>query len=520
MKAHDSSGLAPRICVPSHHASPVSLCEDREFLAFRGDPSMLIEVRCDAFDPISPQALARVFQTFDPGQCVVTCRNIDEGGGRMASPAERMAIWQVAAEARAAFVDIEMAFAQGAPQAVAQLRARMHPTTRLILSRHDFAGIADFETLRAQQLTAEAMGADVVKICVSPATITDAWPLVRLVTERHGQKPLLAIAMGEAGLWSRVLGARFASPPPFTFARSDQGGTAPGQPSWRVLRERYRFANIGPNTPVFGVMGNPIGHSWSPHLHNRWLAALDLPGVYLPWRVDGDPGLFLRDIAPTLGITGLSVTIPHKEAVLTSCRGLHPLAARIGAVNTLTEPESGSWWGSNTDADAAVACLLRHFNTQAGLRDRTVLLLGAGGAARAVAHAVHAAGAKLLICNRGAQRGEELAAQTGGRCITAEALSAHAGGIDAVVNATPLGMAPRVQSSPLAPLHIPPGAFVFDTIYNPPQTQLLRDAIARGCSTLGGEHMFLAQAAAQFALFTGRAVPEALLQMPALKAPA
>lgn len=196
------------------------------------------------------------------------------------------------------------------------------------------------------------------------------------------------------------------------------------------------------------------------------------------------------------------------------CRGLHPLAARLGAVNTLSAPEDGTWWGNNTDADAAVACLLRHFSPPRGLRKRTILILGAGGAARAVAHAAAAEGAHLLICNRNRQRGEALAAQTGGTCIASEALSDRTQGIDAVVNTTPLGMAPHVQSSPLAATQIPQGAFVFDTIYNPPQTQLLRDAATRGCATLGGEHMFLAQAAAQFALFTGQQVPEALLQMP------
>ncbi len=502
-----------RICVPSHHTSADKLCDDAEFLGFRGDPNMLIEIRCDAFEASGPQALRHVLDTFDPAQCVVTCRSTDEGGRRMMANADRIAIWHAAAQAQVAFIDVEVAFAQQQPQAFAQLRAQIGGFTQLILSRHDFSGMPDGPTLRAQQLTAEALGADIVKICVTPATITDTWPLVQLLTHKHGQRPLLAIAMGEAGLWSRVLGARFALPPPFTFARSDGGGTALGQPAWRLLRQLYRVARIDATSPVYGVMGSPIGHSLSPNLHNRWLAALDLPGVYLPWRVDGDPKIFLRDIAPALGVAGLSVTIPHKEAVLAACRGLHPLASRIGAVNTLTAAQDGAWWGHNTDADAAVACLLHHFNTAQGLRGRSVLLLGAGGAARAVAYAVHAQGARLLICNRSSQRGEELAAATGATCITAEALASYKGVIDTVVNTTPLGMAPHVDHSPLTPLQIPHGAFVFDTIYNPPHTQLLRDAARRGCSTLGGEHMFLAQAAAQFELFTGHQVPQELLRM-------
>ena len=511
MNLPDSAEPA-RICVPSHHASPLDLCNDAEFLGFRGDPGMLIEVRCDAFDARGPEALRQVLGTFEANQCVITYRSADEGGRCSASHAERMAVWLAAASARVAYIDVELAFAQQHPQALVQLRAHMAAPTRLILSRHDFSRIPDLHTLRAQQLTAEALGADVVKICVAPATMTDAWPLVQLVTQKQGQRPLLAIAMGEAGLWSRVLGARFALPPPFTFARSDQGGTAPGQPSWRQLRHLYRFADVSTKTPVYGVIGSPIAHSWSPNLHNRWLAALGLPGVYLPWRVDGDPGVFLRDIAPALGVSGLSVTIPHKETALAACHGLHPLAERIGAVNTLNDRQDGTWWGSNTDADAAIACLLRHFRGPQGLRHRTVLILGAGGAARAVAHAVHAAGARLLICNRSSQRGQELAAATDATCIAADRLLDHPGPIDAVVNTTPLGMAPQMQSSPLLASQIPRGAFVFDTIYNPPQTQLLRDAVARGCPTLGGEHMFLAQAAAQFALLTGHRVPDDLVE--------
>ena len=492
--------LKPRICVASHHTSLAALVRDAEFLQLSADPDCLLELRLDHYTDIEPAAVLAAIERLGAAQCLVTCRRAEEGGGGCVPEAQRLDYLQRAVAAGVAYVDVELATLQAGTQALARLKCG---PSRLVISAHDFVGVPSLAALRRSRLAAEALGADVVKLAVTPTSLYDAWPLLQLLGETAPwQRPFLGLAMGEVGLWSRILAARFAWPAPFTFARAEQAaGTAPGQPSWRALQTLYRFAAQTADMPLYGVMGSPVIQSKSPHVHNAALQAAGLPGVYLPWRVDGDPLPFLRDWAPALGLVGLSVTLPHKEAVLAACRSLSPLAQRIGAVNTLTQPQDGTWVGDNTDAAAALQCLEGGLATP--LRNRRVLVLGAGGVAKAVAHAARQAGAEVLIANRSPERAAALAQAVGGQVVQLDALPP---GIEAVVNGTPVGMHPHVDSAPLqSAAQIPAGALVFETIYAPPQTQLLRWATARGCPTVGGVQMFLAQAAAQFVLFTGQA---------------
>lgn len=498
---------ASLICVCCHHASAEAVLADKELRRVAGRERFLVELRLDLLQDLTDAALDRLLDRF-AGQALVTCRHPAEGGGRADLSDEQRVHWLCRAAARGtergpAAIDFELRSRSLLPklrESVSALRADQRPA--VVVSFHDFQRVPDnLETVRRE---AEEAGADIVKIAVSPRDTADGLPLLKLVTT-PGRRPLIGLAMGECGSWSRFLAPRFSAP--WTYARLEGTcGTAPGQPSWRELEELYRFFEQRPTWPVYGVLGNPIAHSLSPLFHNTALRECRLPGVYLPFRINGDPVVFIQSFADALNLRGLSVTIPHKERVLAACDGHSPAVSAIGAANTLTRNATGSWSAENTDADAATDALEEKLGGPDSLRGKTILLLGAGGAGKALGFGLTQRGAKLLIANRTRSRAQEVADAVGGTVFGFEELPKAFAGINvsAVVNTTPLGMHPKVEASPLSAEQIPAGAVVFDTIYNPLRTKLLNLAQERGCPTLDGTAMFVGQGLKQFELWTGQ----------------
>ena len=478
---------------------------------------MLLEVRLDRCQDLALAPWRALLAAVAPERLVITYRDVAEvepgagiEGARQAGVARRLAWWARAWTAGVGYVDIELATWQAEATVAVAWAQRSSSATRLILSQHDFVGMAPLATLLARRRAAEAAGADLVKLAATPADVHEQLIWCALLHDPGPwQRPLLGIAMGEAGLWSRVLAPRFPRPAPFVYAHHGAVAMAPGQVHWRTLRDRYRFLTLGPTTPIYGLMGDPVRQSRSPALHNAALILLDLPGCYLPFAVAASPRLFVEALAPQLGIRGLSVTAPHKEAVLPACRELSALARRIGAVNTLLWLPEGGWRGDNTDAPAALASLraaLQPGGQAAQLAGLRVLLLGAGGVARAIGEALRAAGADVAVTARRPAAAAALAAALAGRTVLWRDLPAAAGVVDVLVQATPVGMAPGVSTSPLTPAQMPRAGLVWDTIYAPAETQLMALALARGIPVLGGADMFYRQAAAQVALFTGKEV--------------
>lgn len=502
-----------RICVASHHGSLAELRIDAEFLEISRRDDCLIELRLDQCSDLSAANLEATLRGFGQDRVLVTHRSPDEGGRNAnADDTQRFFYLSQATTLGAAFVDVELATIRRCPDTWRTLRAARQREVHFVVSFHDFKGSPPIERLRALRREAEAAGADLVKFAVSAATIFDSKPLLDLLSETGWKRPFLGLVMGEAGFWSRVLGPHFPTPAPFTFARGCQApGTAPGQPTWRELAELYRFPQIQPDWPVYAVIGDPIAHSLSPLMHNRALISANLPGVYLPVRVAGDPTAFVREIAPKLGLRGLSVANPHKETVQTACTGLDDLVRRIGTANTLVRRQGDgpvAWDATNTDAAAAAALLEEALG---GLSGRTILILGAGATARAVAFGAKARGAAILIWNRTAKRAAELSAAVGGKCVLKKDLKASLEAA-AVVNATPVGMYPKVEETPLKVERLPAGSVVFDAIYRPVETRLLREAQKAGHRILDGLNLFVDQGAAQFELFTGGKAPRELMR--------
>jgi 3-dehydroquinate dehydratase/shikimate dehydrogenase len=312
--------------------------------------------------------------------------------------------------------------------------------------------------------------------------------------------------MGEIAAPVRILSVRMGTL--LTYAPVENA-TAPGQTSLDEAQKLYRADRIDRRTTVFGVIGDPIGHSLSPLLQNAGFAARRMNAVYLPFLVH-DLKDFLGAIGP-LGIKGFSITIPHKERILRHLDGCDPLAEKIGAVNTVVVRGNGKLYGYNTD----YVGVLRTLQTRIPLQNSRVLILGAGGAARAVAFALAEAGASVCVSARRIEKAKSLARAAGGEAIARKQLRGEF--FDAIVNATPVGMHPNVRQSPLDANELN-CRLVFDTIYRPRETRLLQLAERRGIQTVSGLDMFVAQGTAQWEIWTGERAPYDTMRRAVLRA--
>jgi len=344
---------------------------------------------------------------------------------------------------------------------------------------------------------------DAVKIAANAQTIADSVRLLRLARRSRN---FVAVPMGETGLPARILALREGSALAYASVAET---TAPGQVSLQEMKYLYRAQELTRRTQVYGVIGDPIGHSLSPLLQNTGFSARRMDAVYLPFLVHrlGD---FLAAV-PEFGVRGFSVTLPHKQTILKYLKGCEPLAAEIGAVNTVIVRRDGSLYGCNTD----YVGVLRALEKRLRLRESRVLIIGAGGSARAAAFALARAGAAVGICSRREKAAKELARAVAGEAVPRRALRSEF--FDAILNCTPVGMHPHDGISPLASgeLHC---RTVMDLIYRPQRTRLLKIAARKGISTVSGVEMFLAQGVAQWEIWTEKRAPEAAMRRAVLAA--
>ena len=494
----------------------------------------LVEWRLDAIadEPGGTEAALRLCRE-SPLPCIVTVRSHDEGGLYEGDEAQRLALLDAVGRGDhpPAYIDFEFASMRvSANRRLKLMLAVDHPgpirtgEPRLILSSHDFA-------TRPPNLlqTIVAMWADeactVAKIAWRGRSLRDNLEVFDILADRL--KPTIALCMGEFGLPSRVLAGKFGGF--LTFARGDdEPGTAPGQPGLAELLQHYRFRSITECTSVYGVVGWPLGHSHSPRLHNAAFESSGHDGVYLPLPIPPEWEHFKATVGSfiaqrRLNFRGASVTAPHKEhlARFVSEHGgtLDEMTTICGAANTLVVEESGALRAHNTDAPAVLDCLAPMLGrTSDDLRGVRALVLGAGGAGRSAAAALAQAGAVVCMANRTRSRAEAVAAALDGRPGTHGEMrvsavewtnAANCACFQCIVNCTVLGMAggPAPDESPLeddAPLD---GVVVFDSVYAPRLTPLVRQAQLRGAKVVEGLAMFAAQAERQFALWTGQAPP-------------
>ncbi len=416
-----------------------------------------------------------------------------EAGGRYAGPAAEQVGWLLTAAASgAAWCDIEMETAEQLSRYVKNLFRKSG--VGLLVSFHDFRATPRDLGGIARRL--ERAGGDAIKVATQCESIADS---LRVLELAHRRRRVVAVPMGEAGLPARVLAPREGSR--LAYAAVEET-TAPGQLSLDDMQSLYRASELDGRTRVYGVVGNPVGHSLSPLLHNVGFAARRMNAVYLPFLARSLRD-FLAAIEP-LGISGFSVTLPHKQSILRHLDDCDPLAQRIGAVNTVVVRGGGKLYGYNTD----YVGVLRGLERRVRLRGARVLVYGAGGAARAVAFALAQGGASVSICARRPEKARELARAAGGEAIERRRLRREF--FDAIVNATPVGMHPST-GSPLRPEELN-CRVVMDLIYRPMKTRLLALAERRSIETISGVEMFIAQGTAQWEIWTGVRAPEATMR--------
>lgn len=469
-----------RLCVTVTADTTAELRTRRDAVA----DADLIELRLDTVrDPDVTGALADRRRPV-----VLTCRPPWQGGQFRGAEVERHRLLLQARAQGAEYVDVE--FESGFTDIIGDGRG-------IVVSHHDFAGVpADLQDrVRAMRAT----GAEVVKLAAAASRLTDCLTLAAVAREATG--PTVVIGMGDAGLASRVLAARHGSC--WSYAGH---GAAPGQiPPDRLLGE-FRFRHLSSRTAVYGVVGRPVLHSLSPAMHNAAFRAAGIDGVYLPLAAADVDDFFA--FADAMGLAGASVTAPFKTDVAARVAG-DALTERLGAANTLKRAPQG-WRARNTDVSGFLAPL----DTEPPLRGQRATILGSGGAARSVAEALVDVGALVTVVGRQTDKAADVAARTG---ATAAPWPPAAGSWDLLVNATPVGTTPDLDQSPLpgGPFL---GALVYDLVYNPPETRLLREARHAGCRTLGGLQMLIAQAAQQFAWWTGRPADVQAMRAAALAA--
>ena len=490
-----------RICVPICVQRADQLADAVKSAAELAD---VIEIRFDCIEAFAVFDALKEFGPLRQGAAqpfILTFRPAEQGGFREISKDERIEFWKQAAQPAHQdsndWFDIEAELLLEAQELIDEVGR-----DRIICSHHDFDSVP--EDLASLYERMAATPAAMIKIAVQANDATDCIPVFKLLerAQREG-RDLIAIAMNQAGVMTRILGSSRGAFLTYASLEAEKG-SAPGQLTASELRDLYRIDRIDRDTEILGVIGRPVSHSLSPYIHNASFATRDLNAVFLPFDT-GDVVAFIRRmIHPKTreldwNVAGLSVTAPHKSMVMQSLDWIDEPAREIGAVNTIVAA-GDELHGYNTDAAGFVAPLRR---IVAALTDARCGVIGAGGAARAAVWALKQEGADVTVFARDTTKAEFLARVFG---VKYQQLSSRSfAGYDLLINATPLGTRGDHEHETVVTAEQLRGVrLAYDLVYNPFETRFLSEAHTAGCETIGGMEMLVAQAAEQFRLWTGK----------------
>lgn len=519
------------ICVSIGRGRHAMMMAEHQHIVEQG--AKLVELRLDFIR--RPVDLKRLMK--DAGcDVIATCRRPEDRGMWRKSEQDRVMLLRSAIAYGVPYVDLEWDIADSIPR---------YGKTKRIISYHNFDETPpDLEAIHAKM---KKLDPDVIKIVTMATTPADNMTTLRLCGDKD--VPTVSFCMGEMGVISRILCGKFGAP--FTYAMfSDERPMAPGQLSFQRMEKVFRYDSITADTKILGVIADPVAHSLSPVIHNAAIRKNNLDMLYLPFRVPAESlGQFIG-ICPELGVRGLSVTIPHKQNILKSISAMDDNVAGIKAANTVVF-KKGNVFGYNTDCYAAISSLKQRLmeimarldksanetaaesdvavatdqevsskesdsfsdeqiDASTVLNGRKVLLLGAGGVARAIAFGLKKEKAIVTIAARDHKKAEALATDMSSKSI--EWVARTNFDCDVIVNCTPVGMHPKMNESPFDAAGFDKHKIVFDTIYNPEQTLFIKQARQADCPTVTGVDMFVRQAARQFELFTGTAADRDLLR--------
>ena len=505
-----------KLCVAIQAGSPAQLIERAEAALLESQPdARFIELRLDSL-PKPASALPKIKEFLAAHRettVIATCRRKEFGGNFDGPLTAELDLLAKAAQAGCKIVDLEVESAEeAAPRQLDLFREKLRAAgTALLVSFHDFTRTKNLDQA-ARRI--EAFRPDFVKVVSTARSLADNLAILRLIADRSRSAEVVGIAMGEEGLISRILGPRFGAA--FTFASFSEGAetdpklaTAPGQIGLRALRDLYRAEQLDQATRLFAVAGNPIAHSLSPLMQNTAFRRENVNAILVPLKTRTLDDLLT--LVRELPLAGVAVTMPLKQEVLPHLANPvqakpAPLTQRIGACNTLRTGADGKLYGFNTDVDGVIRPLERRLK----LKGARIAVLGAGGAARAAVFGLVDQGAEVFIVNRTHENAVKLAKEAKAKALKREQFAdSH---FDVLINSTPCGMTGTKQALP------PPfdngdkelnASLVFDMVYNPIETPLLKLAKEHGIPVIGGIEMFIQQGARQFEIWTGKPAPEA-----------
>jgi len=495
-----SRSQLPKVCIALGFADTATLLKHARAEVDSGET--FLEFRLDYLsNPMDGVAAMRRFLGEHP-ECTLmaTCRRHQNHGHFNGSVEEQVRILDAAISAGARAIDIEIESAENAAVRLEQLRSK----ALVIVSFHNYGGTPAVDPILRRMMKVPA---DCFKLVTTARKPSDNFRVLSLA-KAYAKVPMVLLAMGEMGLPTRVLSAAMGGL--YTYAAPNAAeGTAPGQISARLLRHIYRVDKFTKSAKVYGVVADPVRHSISPAVHNRAFQSRRIDAVYLPMLVHPAQLKDFFTMAGKMPIQGCSVTIPHKQKVMRYLDWIDPLARRIGAVNTITR-RAGKWRGTNTDVDGVIVPLKKKIN----IPKSSILVVGNGGAARGAAFALAGAGAKVSIVGRNPDRVRALGKACGAVPLMKDQLrGSH---FDAIIHATPLGMYPHINEC-FFDDEIP-GDLVFDMVYNPLETVLVKRAREQRKEVIPGLTMFLEQAAHQFETWTGESAPRPAMEKAAMEA--
>jgi 3-dehydroquinate dehydratase / shikimate dehydrogenase len=480
-----------KVCVAIIGATPAEMIEKATSVV---KETPFLEFRLDYLDKplLALPKFKQFFADNTAATAIATCRRAALGGKFAGSVAAEVEILSTAAEAGFHLADLEVESAESIKKAGVQ---KLRETgLALIISHHDFAVTKDLDGIFNR---IAPFAPDFIKIVPTAKALVDNVTLIRFLERMNDHSNIIGICMGDAGIISRVLGVRAGSA--FTFAAATQGEeTGPGQIAARTLLETYRIEEVDAATKVYGVAGNPIRSSLSPIMMNTAFRRETVNAVYLALQTSKVSDLL--KLVQEIPIQGVSITMPLKQDIIPHLEQTDPLSAKIGAVNTIRLLD-GKLYGFNTDVAGIVTPLEKRLQ----LRGAKVLVLGAGGAARAAVFGLRDKGAEVFILNRTPETAQKLARQSGSKTIKKDALAKTP--FDVIINATPVGMAGNKAPALLEAKDLNT-KLVFDLVYNPLETPLIRMARQNGINIITGVEMFVQQGARQFEIFTGKPAPE------------
>lgn len=480
----------PRVCVALFADNPAGLMQKIEVAA---NQNSLLELRLDYLPrPAQVLPLLREFGGFHRDVILIaTCRRVANGGKFRGSVAAQLEVLQKSAAAGCQLVDIELETANS---------LKIHDIEKLrqhagvMISFHDFRGTKKLEETWEQM---HRLPADYLKVVSTAKSLADNAKMLRMLEQKSDVASTIGVCMGECGIISRILNVRSGSA--FTFAAAQPGEeTASGQIAARVLRDVYRIDVIDAATKVYGVAGDPIGQSLSPQMMNTAFRRENINAVYVPLQSADVKDLLncVREVP----IQGLSITMPLKEKIVEHLDKTDALSAKIGACNTLIRSQDGKLYGFNTD----VAGIVRPLEQRLNLTGAKILVIGAGGAGRAAVFGLKERNAEVWVMNRTAEKGQKLARQAHAHYVSHPQLKKLE--FDVIINATPVGMNASRPQAPIDESELRT-RFLFEMIYSPVETKLVKMAQAKGIQVIPGTEMFVHQGARQFEIWTGKPAP-------------